>query len=115
MKRRGFKAKAAVLVVIGSVIGCGGVSATGGGLQGLVECLVSFLSNEDWAARKAAAEALGRLAVVERDSLTEFKAGCLKIFESRKYDKVCHFYYIAVLFMHLRVKGSVNFLVLCCR
>jgi len=59
-----------------------------GGLKGLVDCLLSFLVSEDWAARKAAAEALGRLATMERNELGEFKAKCLKIFESRKYDKV---------------------------
>ncbi|XP_010547801.1 PREDICTED: microtubule-associated protein TORTIFOLIA1-like [Tarenaya hassleriana] len=86
-----FKAKAAGLVVIGSVISSGGIagSAVGfGGLKGLVDCLLSFLGSEDWAGRKAAAEALGRLAAMERDNLAEFKTRCLKIFESRKYDKV---------------------------
>ncbi|CAN7024569.1 unnamed protein product [Brassica oleracea var. botrytis] len=81
-----FKAKPAGLVVIGSVIGAGGVSC--GGLKGLVDCLVSVLSSEDWAARKAAAEALGRLATVERNELGEFKAKALKIFEGKRYDKV---------------------------
>ncbi|KAJ4877413.1 ARM repeat superfamily protein [Raphanus sativus] len=75
VKCNAFKAKSAGVVVIGSVIGAGGVS--GGGLRGLLDCLVSFLSSEDWAARKAAAEALGRLATVER-----------KIFEGKRYDKV---------------------------
>ncbi|KAJ4877425.1 ARM repeat superfamily protein [Raphanus sativus] len=86
VKCNAFKAKSAGVVVIGSVIGAGGVS--GGGLRGLLDCLVSFLSSEDWAARKAAAEALGRLATVERNELGEFKAKCLKIFEGKRYDKV---------------------------
>ncbi|KAG2240017.1 hypothetical protein Bca4012_067668 [Brassica carinata] len=85
VKCKAFKAKSAGVVVIGSVIGAGGVS---GGLKGLVDCLVSFLSSEDWAARKAAAEALGRLATVERNDLGEFKAKALKIFEGKRYDKV---------------------------
>ncbi|KAF8088032.1 hypothetical protein N665_0557s0032 [Sinapis alba] len=85
VKCKAFKAKSAGVVVIGSVIGAGGVS---GGLKGLVDCLVSFLSSEDWSARKAAAEALGRLATVERNDLGEFKAKALKIFESKRYDKV---------------------------
>ncbi|CAA7035046.1 unnamed protein product [Microthlaspi erraticum] len=87
VKCKAFKAKSAGVVVIGSVIGAGGVSSSGG-LKGLVDCLLSFLASEDWAARKAAAEALGKLAAMERNGLAEFKAKCLKIFESRKYDKV---------------------------
>ncbi|EEF52077.1 TORTIFOLIA1-like protein 3 [Ricinus communis] len=87
LKSEGYKAKSAGLVVIGSVIGVGGVRDYGG-IGGLVKCLVGFLSSDDWAARKAAAEALERLAVVERDDVAEFKCWCLKIFESRKFDKV---------------------------
>lgn len=87
MKYDGFKAKPAVLTLIGSVIGSGGASGQGD-LKSLVPCLVGFLSSEDWAARKAAAEALTKLAVVERDALSEFKAGSLRTFENRKFDKV---------------------------
>lgn len=87
MKYDGFKAKPAVLTLIGSVIGSGGASGQGA-LKSLVPCLVGFLSSEDWAARKAAAEALAKLAVVERDTLSEFKAGSLRTFENRKFDKV---------------------------
>ncbi|KAM1681897.1 hypothetical protein FF1_039011 [Malus domestica] len=87
IKCDGYKAKPAVLTLIGSVIASGG--ATGHGvLRSLVPCLVAFLSSEDWAARKAAAEALAKLAVVERDTLSEFKAGSLRTFENRKFDKV---------------------------
>ncbi|CAN8251874.1 unnamed protein product [Cochlearia groenlandica] len=91
VKCKAFKAKSAGIVVIGSVIGAGGVSETtvsSGGLKGLLDCLVSFLASEDWAARKAAAEALGKLATVERNSLAEFKSKSLKMFENRRYDKV---------------------------
>ncbi|KAL5544322.1 hypothetical protein UlMin_008106 [Ulmus minor] len=87
LKCESFKAKPALLTLIGSVIEAGGVSGEGS-LRNLVPCLVSFLSSEDWAARKATAEALGKLAVVERDLLPEFKAGCLKTFENRRFDKV---------------------------
>ncbi|XP_050223561.1 TORTIFOLIA1-like protein 3 [Mercurialis annua] len=87
LKSEGYKGKSAGLVVIGSVIGVGGVRGYGG-LSGLVKSLVGFLSGDDWAARKAAAEALERLAVVERDDLAEFKSSCLKVFETRKFDKV---------------------------
>ncbi|XVF50239.1 hypothetical protein PTKIN_Ptkin04bG0080000 [Pterospermum kingtungense] len=89
VKCDGCKAKTAVLELIRSVIGSGGASNLGQGMmKGLVECLIGFLSSEDWAARKGAAEALGRLAVVQRDSLAEFKTGCMKVFETRRFDKV---------------------------
>ncbi|XP_038878681.1 TORTIFOLIA1-like protein 3 [Benincasa hispida] len=87
LKCESFKAKPALLTLIGSVIGVDGVFGNGA-LKNLVPCLVAFLSSEDWAARKSAAEALGKLAVVERDALAEFKAGCLKTLESRRFDKV---------------------------
>lgn len=86
VKNDAFKAKAAGLVVIGSVIGSG--AGSGSGLKGLVSCLLGFLSGEDWAARKASAEALWKLAIVEKEAMAEFKGNCLKIFESRKFDKV---------------------------
>lgn len=92
LKNEGFRAKSAVLVVVGSVIGAGGVSGRGAeGLRSLVQCLLGFLSGEDWAARKAAAEGLGRLAIVERDALPEFKVKCLTVFENRRFDKVSIF------------------------
>ncbi|XP_004299598.1 PREDICTED: microtubule-associated protein TORTIFOLIA1 [Fragaria vesca subsp. vesca] len=87
LKSDSFKAKPALLTLIGSVIGAGGASGQGA-LRNLVPCLVNFLSSDDWAARKAAAEGLTKLAVAERDSLSEFKAGSLRTFESRKFDKV---------------------------
>lgn len=87
LKCESFKAKPALLTLIGSVIGLDGAYGNGA-LKNLITSLVSFLSSEDWAARKSAAEALGKLAVVERDALAELKAGCLKTFESRRFDKV---------------------------
>ncbi|XP_044476243.1 TORTIFOLIA1-like protein 3 [Mangifera indica] len=86
VKNERFKAKAAALVVVGSVIGSG--AAGGEGLKGLISCLLGFLSSDDWAVRKAAAEGLWRLAAVEKDSVAEFKANCLKVSESRRFDKV---------------------------
>lgn len=61
-------------------------------LNGLVSTLVEFLSSEDWAARKAAAETLGRLAVAERDLLAEFKPSCIASLDSRRFDKVFIYY-----------------------
>ncbi|XP_059442766.1 TORTIFOLIA1-like protein 3 isoform X2 [Corylus avellana] len=87
LKCESFKAKAALLALICRVVSVGAASFNGA-LKNLVPCLVEFLSNDDWTARKAAAEALLSLAVVERDSLQEYKPGCVKVFESRRYDKV---------------------------
>ncbi|KAG0470655.1 hypothetical protein HPP92_017355 [Vanilla planifolia] len=82
-----FKAKPAILALLGSAAAAGGISGDGA-LQALVPCLLEFLGNEDWAARKAAAEALTRVATVERDRLVGFKPSCLASFEGRRYDKV---------------------------
>ncbi|KAJ7956302.1 Microtubule-associated protein TORTIFOLIA1 [Quillaja saponaria] len=87
LKYESFKAKPALLTLIGSVIESGGAS-TVGALRNLVPCVVEFLSSGDWAARKAAAETLTKLAVAERDILHEFKAKSLKVFENRRFDKV---------------------------
>ena len=86
-KSEGFKAKAALLVLVGSIVGAGGASSKGA-LDWLVPSLVEFLSSEDWAVRKAAAEALGRVAVVERDLASEYKASCSNALENRRFDKV---------------------------
>ncbi|GER50026.1 ARM repeat superfamily protein [Striga asiatica] len=89
-KCEGFKAKPAILALIGKVIGVKGV-LTGSSknmIKNLVMCLMEFLSSEDWAARKAAAEALMKMAVIEKDALWEHKASCLKSFEAKKFDKV---------------------------
>ncbi|CAL5198309.1 unnamed protein product [Lathyrus oleraceus] len=87
LKREVFKAKPALLTLIGSVIEAGGASGHVS-LKNLVPCLVESLSNRDWAVRKAAAETLVVLANVERDFLSEFKSDCLKDFENRRFDKV---------------------------
>ncbi|MCL7046567.1 hypothetical protein MKW94_027261 [Papaver nudicaule] len=87
LKTDSFKAKPALLNLITSIVNVGGISNQGL-LVVLVPCLVEFLSNEDWAIRKASAETLGRLAVVERDLLSEFKPSCFPTFENRRYDKV---------------------------
>ncbi|KAK6920776.1 HEAT repeat [Dillenia turbinata] len=86
-KCESFKAKSAVLTLIGSVIGAVGCESPSV-MKNLVSCLSEFLCSEDWTARKSASESLAKLAVVERDSLSEFKSSCLKLFESRRFDKV---------------------------
>ncbi|KAK6148390.1 hypothetical protein DH2020_019302 [Rehmannia glutinosa] len=89
-KCESFKAKAAILALMGSVVGVKGVLCDGGEnvIKNLVMCLMEFLSREDWAARKVAAEALMKIAVVEKDALWEYKASCLKSFEAKRFDKV---------------------------
>ncbi|TKY73446.1 Microtubule-associated protein TORTIFOLIA1 [Spatholobus suberectus] len=87
LKSKVFRAKPALLALAGSVVEAGGASSRGA-LRNLVPCLVEALNSEDWATRKGAAEALKKLAIVERDLLPEFKAGCLKVFEDRRFDKV---------------------------
>ncbi|CAL0325381.1 unnamed protein product [Lupinus luteus] len=87
LKRDAFKAKPAVITLIGSIIEAGGAS-NHAILKNLVPCLMESLSSTDWAARKAAAEALAVMANVESSYLSEFKAECLKVFENRRFDKV---------------------------
>ncbi|XP_047307588.1 TORTIFOLIA1-like protein 3 [Impatiens glandulifera] len=87
LKSESFKAKPALLTLVGSVIGSGAAS-TQQMLKNLVPCLVGFISSDDWAARKGAAEALVKLAVVQSEMLAEFKSPALKKFETRRYDKV---------------------------
>ncbi|KAB2636394.1 microtubule-associated protein TORTIFOLIA1 [Pyrus ussuriensis x Pyrus communis] len=82
-KSESFKAKAALLVLVGA----GGASSQGT-LDWLVPCGVELLSSEDWTVRKAAAEALGKVATVETDLAPFYKASCLNALESRRFDKV---------------------------
>ncbi|KAG8383141.1 hypothetical protein BUALT_Bualt05G0153800 [Buddleja alternifolia] len=81
-----FKAKAALLMFIGSVVDC--VRSTKNSLGYLFSTVKGFLSSEDWAARKAAAEVLEKVAVAERGFAAEFKVQCLAALESRRFDKV---------------------------
>ncbi|WOH10507.1 hypothetical protein DCAR_0729976 [Daucus carota subsp. sativus] len=87
LRSESYKPKAALLSVFASVIGVNGALSQQG-VRNLVSCLVEFVSSEDWGARKAAAEALEKLAVVERNLMIEFKVSCLKTFEARRFDKV---------------------------
>ncbi|XP_073011309.1 TORTIFOLIA1-like protein 3 isoform X1 [Typha latifolia] len=87
VRSNAFKAKAPLISLLGSVAAAGGAAAPA--LVGvLVPCLVEFLASEDWAARKAAAEALAVVAVSEKDLLVGFKSSCISSFESRRFDKV---------------------------
>ncbi|KAI3818169.1 hypothetical protein L1987_11972 [Smallanthus sonchifolius] len=88
IKSDSFKAKPALLSVIGSIAGAGGTASNRNSLNSLVPCLIDFLSSDDWAARKAAVEALGRLAVTEKVHLTAFRSSCLASLENKRFDKV---------------------------
>ncbi|KAK4760459.1 hypothetical protein SAY87_005352 [Trapa incisa] len=87
LRSEGFKAKAAVLGMVGSLIGVGGV-VNEDILEWLIPLVMGFLSSEDWSARKAAAEALGRVATEEKDLAVVHMASCLKCLEARRFDKV---------------------------
>ncbi|KAL7173783.1 hypothetical protein ACSBR2_033109 [Camellia fascicularis] len=86
LKCDSFKVKLALLTLIESVIGSGAASSHKI-VKNLVSCLVEFIGCDDWAVRKAVAEALVKLALVERDLLMEFKVSCLKTVEIRNFDK----------------------------
>ncbi|CAI9757465.1 unnamed protein product [Fraxinus pennsylvanica] len=89
-KCESFKAKAALLTLMGSVVELNGVLSGGGKnlINNLVMCLVEFLSSEDWAVRKAASEALIKIVGAENYALSEYKSSCLKTFEAKRFDKV---------------------------
>ncbi|XP_021908700.1 TORTIFOLIA1-like protein 4 [Carica papaya] len=87
LRSEAFKAKAALLGAIGSIVGAGGAGSKVA-LDSLVPCVTEFLSSEDWAARKAAAEALGKVVLAEEDLAPEYKKACLAVLESRRFDKV---------------------------
>lgn len=88
IKSDSFKAKPALLSVIGSIAGAGGTAFNRNSLNSLIPCLVDFLSSDDWSTRKAAVEALGRLAVTEKVHLTSFRSSCLASLENKRFDKV---------------------------
>ncbi|PHU02729.1 hypothetical protein BC332_27980 [Capsicum chinense] len=87
VKNDSFKAKPALLSLIGSIVSVGGASSKNV-LNSLVPITAELLSSEDWTVRKAAAETLGRLAVSERELLSELKAFCITSLDNRRFDKV---------------------------
>ncbi|XP_009115457.1 TORTIFOLIA1-like protein 4 isoform X2 [Brassica rapa] len=86
LKSEAFKAKAALLSAVGSIIAAGG-AGTKPVLDWLVPVLIEFLSSEDWAARKSAAEALGKVAAAE-ELASQYKKASTAALESRRFDKV---------------------------
>ncbi|CAN8313131.1 unnamed protein product [Cochlearia groenlandica] len=86
LKSDGFKAKAALLTAVASIISAGG-AGTKPVLDWLVPALIEFLSSEDWAARKSASEALSKVAT-EEELAPQYKQICTAALESRRFDKV---------------------------
>ncbi|KAL6567758.1 hypothetical protein OROGR_001426 [Orobanche gracilis] len=81
------KAKPALLLFVGSIVSAG-CAKSKSVLSCVVSTVVEFLSNEDWAARKAAAEVLEKVAVAERTLAAEFRSSCVAALEIRRFDKV---------------------------
>ncbi|EAZ00335.1 hypothetical protein OsI_22351 [Oryza sativa Indica Group] len=71
-----------------SIIGAASAASGGGAAATAVPSLRDALTGEDWAARKAAAEALALLALEHGDNLVEQKPSCIAVFEAKRFDKV---------------------------
>ncbi|CAM9002071.1 unnamed protein product [Rhodiola kirilowii] len=82
-----FKAKPALVSLLGSILGAGGCS-NHGVLDSVVSCAIEFLSSADWAARKSAVEVLERLIVTDMEMAVEYRKTCVATLESRRFDKV---------------------------
>ncbi|XP_073032752.1 TORTIFOLIA1-like protein 4 isoform X2 [Primulina eburnea] len=88
IKKDCFKAKPSLLVLTGSIVDTCCVKNKSL-LSSLVYTAVEFLSSEDWAARKAAADVLEKAAATaDKDLAAEFKGSCVAALESRRFDKV---------------------------
>ncbi|KAF6141115.1 hypothetical protein GIB67_006560 [Kingdonia uniflora] len=87
LRSENFKVKPALLSLFGNIVESG-VVLSESLLENLVNCMMEFLSSEDWATRKSISEALERLELAKKNVLSEFKSACLKSFEARRFDKV---------------------------
>ncbi|KAJ1258814.1 hypothetical protein BS78_10G103600 [Paspalum vaginatum] len=84
LRSAAFKAKPALI----SLIGTASAASGGGAASTAVPCLRDALAGDDWAARKAAAEALALLALEHGDDLISHKSSCITVFEAKRFDKV---------------------------
>ncbi|KAI4975896.1 hypothetical protein ZWY2020_049503 [Hordeum vulgare] len=84
LRSAAFKAKPALI----SLIGAASAATDGEGAATAVPCLRDALAGDDWAARKAAAEALALLALEHGDDLSAHKPSCIAVFEAKRFDKV---------------------------
>jgi hypothetical protein len=84
LRSAAFKAKPALI----SLIGAASAASGGGEASTAVPCLLDALTGDDWATRKAAAEALVLLAQEHGDDLSAHKLSCITVFEAKKFDRV---------------------------
>ncbi|CAL4885291.1 unnamed protein product [Urochloa decumbens] len=84
LRSNAFKAKPALITLIGASAAMGSDAE----ITASIPCLRDAIASDDWAARKAAAEALAALALEHTDLLTTYKSSCVTFFEARKFDKV---------------------------
>lgn len=94
LRSAAFKAKPALI----SLIGAASAATDGEGAATAVPCLRDALAGDDWAARKAAAEALALLALEHGDDLAAHKPSCIAVFEAKRFDKVGPLYNIVQIF-----------------
>jgi hypothetical protein len=84
LRSNAFKAKPALITLIGASAAMAGDAE----VTASIPCLRDAIASDDWAARKAAAEALAALALEHTDLLTTYKSSCVTFFEARRFDKV---------------------------
>ncbi|XP_062220240.1 TORTIFOLIA1-like protein 5 [Phragmites australis] len=84
LRSNAFKAKPALITLIGASAAVGGAAE----VTASIPCLRDAIASDDWAARKAAAEALAALALEHTDLLMTYKSSCVTFFEARRFDKV---------------------------
>ncbi|PWZ05662.1 TORTIFOLIA1-like protein 3 [Zea mays] len=84
LRSTAFRAKPALI----SLIGTASAASGGGAASTAVPCLRDALTGDDWAARKAAAEALALLALQHGGDLVSHKSSCITVFEAKRFDKV---------------------------
>ncbi|KAL6633575.1 hypothetical protein ACP70R_026246 [Stipagrostis hirtigluma subsp. patula] len=84
LRSNAFKAKPALITLIGASAALGGAAE----VTASIPCLRDAIASDDWAARKAAAEALAALALEHTDLLMTYKSSCITFFEARRFDKV---------------------------
>uniref|UniRef100_A0ACD5YRC0 Uncharacterized protein n=1 Tax=Avena sativa TaxID=4498 RepID=A0ACD5YRC0_AVESA len=84
LRSNAFKAKPALITLIGASAAAAGAAE----VTASIPCLRDAIASDDWAARKAAAEALAALALEYKDLLLTYKSSCVAYFEARRFDKV---------------------------
>ncbi|CAM0944259.1 unnamed protein product [Alopecurus aequalis] len=84
LRSNAFKAKPALITLIGASAAAAGTAE----VTASIPCLRDALASDDWAARKAAAEALAAFALEYKDLLLTHKSSCVAYFEARRFDKV---------------------------